>query len=149
MEIPDTLGFLLGTWRVTRRIENHQLGTAGLFEGTAFLGEQGLGNPATVGGRARYEELGELRFGTYCGQAQRSLEYVRLEDATVAVYFTDRRPFIELDLSTGAWHASHLCRDDRYEIATFVRSDSAVQEYWRVRGPATDYDAVTTLVRMG
>jgi len=55
---------------------------------------------------------------------------MRLEDATVMLYFTDRRPFIDLDLITGASHRSHLCGDDCYEIATFVRSHNVVQEYW-------------------
>jgi hypothetical protein len=81
-----------------------------------------FGCPSTVGGRARYDETGELHFGTYAGQAHRSLEYMRLENATVMLYFIDRRPFIDLDLSTGAWHSSHVCGDDCYEIAIFVRS---------------------------
>ena len=149
MEISDTLGFLLGTWRVTRRIENQKLGAFGSFEGTALLAEHDLGNPSTGSGRARYEETGELRIGTYSGQAHRSLEFVRLEDATVALYFTDHRLFIDLDLRTGASYADHLCGDDCYQIGTVVRSHRVVQEHWRVRGPTTDYDAVTTLERMG
>jgi hypothetical protein len=68
---------------------------------------------------------------------------------TVMVYFTDGRPFVDLDLRTGAWQSNHLCGDDRYEIATFVRSRNIVQERWGVQGPTTDYDAVTTLLRVG
>jgi len=130
METGDTLGFLLGTWRIMRWIEDHKLGAGGSFEGTATLTELPFGCPSTVRGRARYDETGELHFGTYAGQARRSLECMRLEDATVMLYFTDRRPFIDLDLITGASHRSHLCGDDCYEIATFVRSHNVVQEYW-------------------
>jgi hypothetical protein len=149
MEIVDTLGFLLGTWRVSRSIEDHQSRIRGSFEGTAALTEPPSGCNFSLGARARYDEEGELHFGTHMGQAYRSLEYMRLDDVTVMLYFTDGRPFVDLDLSTGAWQSNHLCGDDRYEIATLVRSRNIVQERWRVQGPTTNYDAVTTLMRVG
>jgi hypothetical protein len=99
--------------------------------------------------RARYDEAGELCFGTHMGQARRSLEYTRLDNATVMLNFPDGRPFIDLDLSTGAWQSNHLCGADRHEITTLVRSRHVVQERWWVCGPTTDYDAVTTLMRVG
>ncbi len=37
MEISDTLGFLLGTWKVTRSYTDHQAGTAASFQGRAVL----------------------------------------------------------------------------------------------------------------
>ncbi len=89
-----------------------------------------------------------MQFGTHIGRARRNLEYVRRDDATVMLYFTDARPFLDLDLTPGVWQSTHLCGDDRYEISTFVRSRNVVQERWRVTGPATDYDAVTTLRRV-
>ena len=147
--IVDTLGFLLGTWRIARSIEDHQTGTRGSFEGTATLTEAPIGCKATLEARAHYDEAGELRFGTYTGQAHRSLEYRQLHDVTVMLYFADGRPFVDLDLSTGAWQSNHLCGDDRYEIATLLRSRNIVQERWRVQGPMTNYEAITIHTRVG
>ncbi|MHB1712979.1 MAG: DUF6314 family protein [Acidimicrobiales bacterium] len=149
MEIADTLGFLLGTWRIERSIKDHQTGIRGSFEGTSTLVQTPIGRNCSAGVQARYDEAGELRFGTHLGQAHRSLEYMRLDDGAVMLYFTDGRPFVDLDLSTGAWQSTHLCGCDRYEIATLVRSRELVQERWQVRGPTTGYEAVTTLMRVG
>lgn len=52
-------------------------------------------------------------------------------------------------ISTGAWQSNHLCGDDRYEMATLVRSRNIVQERWRVRGPITNYEAITIHTRLG
>lgn len=65
------------------------------------------------------------------------------------LHFSDGRPYVELDLRSGAWQAVHDCGADRYEIETVVRSASTIEERWRVRGPAKDYTALTTLTRVG
>jgi hypothetical protein len=149
MEIVDTLGFLRGTWRIARSIEDHRIGTRGSFKGTATLTEDSIGCNVAFKARAHYVEVGELRFGTHRGQARRTLEYRQLDDATVMVYLANGRPFVDLDLSTGAWQSEHLCGDDRHEIATFVRSGNMLQEWWRVKGPVTNYEAITILTRVG
>lgn len=148
MEIMDTLGFLLGTWQVDRSIEDHQSGTQGSFEGTATFTEAAFGSDTHTEGRARYEESGELHFGDHVGQTHRGLDYVRSDTATVALLFTDGRPFVDLDLSAGAWQSTHLCGDDRYEITTHVRSADLIEERWWVAGPTKDYEAVTILTRL-
>jgi hypothetical protein len=157
--IGDTLGFLVGAWTVTRLIEDRRSGLSGSFAGRATLvwagGEPGPlvwaggepGPDATA--RASYREAGELRYGSYTGPAGRSLEYARLGEAAVMLYFPDGRPFTDLDLRRGRWRGSHLCGADRYDILTVALSRDLVQERWRVRGPAKDYDAVTTLRRAG
>jgi hypothetical protein len=99
--------------------------------------------------RAWYDETGQLCLGSHRGPAHRSLEYARRDDGTLMLYRPGGQPFIELDLTSGAWHASHPCGEDLYEISTVVRSRDIVQEYWRVQGPAKDYTAVTTLSRAG
>jgi hypothetical protein len=148
MQITDTLSFLLGSWELRRSITDHRSGSHGLFCGRAVLaGAQG--DAQAGAGRARYDEEGELSFGAHRGPASRHLEYVRLDSAAVFLYFSNGRPFVDLDLRTGGWRSFHDCVDDRYELHTVVRSDRVVQEYWRVRGPATSYDAVTTLTRVG
>jgi Family of unknown function (DUF6314) len=149
MVINDTLGFLTGRWNLTRLLEDHRSGIAGSFEGRAVLAGAPPGNRLSAGARAHYQETGELRFGCHHGPAHRSLEYIRLDNATVMLHFADGRPFTDLDLSTGAWRATHLCGADHYEITTFVRTRDVVQEHWRVRGPAKDYDAIANLSRTG
>ena len=144
MEIPDTLGFLLGTWELIRSYTDHRSQAASSFQGQAVLAMD-----ATAGaGRAWYEETGQLSLGSHRGPASRSLEYLRRPDGTVMLYRPGRQPYVDLDLASGAWDAVHPCGADRYEISTIVRSRDVVQEYWRVRGPDKDYTAVTTLRRV-
>jgi hypothetical protein len=146
MEIEDTLSFLLGTWALRREIDDRRSGILGTFTGRAEIaGERRYDGAATL--RARYEETGELRFGSRTGPAHRRLYCVRLPSRSVVLTFIDGREFIELDLRSGRSQASHVCGADRYEIATRILCDGALEERWRVRGPQKDYDALTTLVR--
>ena len=148
MLIADTLGFLLGRWDLSRSYTDHRCGTRGLFQGQAVVAMTGTGAAAAGLARARYEETGQLRFGSHQGPARRGLEYARQADGTLMLYRAGGQPFVELDLTSGAWHASHLCGEDRYEISTIVESPDVVQEYWRVHGATKDYTAVTTLRRV-
>ncbi len=147
LQLSDTLTFLLGAWRLDRTIVDHRAGSSGSFVGEASLvdgrGAGGSGPPE----RAHYEEAGELRIGAYRGPARRSLAYVRLDNGSVLLCFGDGRPFIDLDLSTGACQRVHDCGEDRYEIEVSVRSGDVIEERWRVQGPRKDYEAVTTLSR--
>jgi hypothetical protein len=56
--------------------------------------------------------------------------------------------YVDLDLRSGTWRSLHPCAEDHYEIVTVVRSPDEVEERWRVRGPAKDYEAVTMLRRL-
>jgi len=149
MQTADTLAFLLGTWDLTRSIEDHRLGTCGRFEGRATVLDTGSGGSSLVCERARYDESGELRFGTQVTRASRRLLYERLSDTSVMLHFADGRPFVELNLQSGEWRSVHHCGDDLYELATTVCSDTVVQEHWRVTGPRKDYVATTTFTRLG
>ncbi|HEX4289849.1 MAG TPA: DUF6314 family protein [Trebonia sp.] len=149
MLIADTLGFLLGRWDLSRSYTDHRGGTRGSFEGQAVVAMTGTGAAAGGPPRARYEETGELRLGSHQGPAHRGLEYARQADGTLMLYRAGGQPFVELDLTSGAWHAIHACGEDRYEISTVVESPDVVREYWRVTGPAKDYSAVTTMRRAG
>jgi len=144
MEISDTLSFLLGSWDVSRSYADCRGGTTGSFQGQAVLALD-AGGP----GRALYEETGQLCLGSHRGPARRILEFDRRADGAVMLYRPGRQPYVDLDLTSGAWETFHPCGADRYEISTVVRSHGVVQEYWRVRGPDKDYTAVTTLHRVG
>jgi hypothetical protein len=140
----DTLGFLLGMWTVERWLTDHRSGTDGRFEGSVAI----VATPSDDGARARYDEVGTMRFGTHEGPASRRLELVRLESTAVMLYFADGKPFVDLDLRSGTWSSRHPCGEDHHEILTVVRSNDEVEERWRVRGPTEDYDAVATLRRV-
>ena len=150
--VVDTFGFLLGKWTLVRFLRDHRSGTDGRFEGSATAtivqAPSGGNAVASAGTRARYDEAGTLRFGSHVGPASRSLELVRLESAVVMLYFTDGKPFVDLDLRNGTWRSSHPCGEDHYDIVTIVRSPGEVEEHWRVRGPTEDYDAVSVLRRL-
>jgi hypothetical protein len=65
----------------------------------------------------------------------------------VAVRFVDGRPFFDLDLLSGVCVAVHPCREDRYQIAFEVVSETLLLERWRVTGPSKNYSAQTTWQR--
>lgn len=146
MEVGDTLGFLLGRWSIRRSLVQRDGGRAS-FVGTGTYTEH---SGCDRGRRqARYEEVGELVFASYSGAAGRSLHYAAAPGGgPVAVHFSDGRPFVDLDLSTGSWTARHPCAEDEYEIATRVLAPDVLEERWRVRGPTKSYDAVTTMARL-
>ncbi len=144
MDVADTLAFLVGTWEVHRTVEDHRLGSSGTFAGTASVER----SPGDACASATYLEVGEVRFGAHRGPARRVLELRARGDGAVLLHFADGRPFVDLDLASGSWHATHDCGADRYELTTRVQSPTTVEERWRVRGPAKRYDAVTTLVRL-
>jgi Family of unknown function (DUF6314) len=149
VELVDTLAFLLGRWRISRTIDDHHGGTSGTFEGTAEVVRRQVTIAEGGEERARYDEVGTLRFGDHAGPARRRLVYVRRADATVMISFSDGRPFVDLDLRSGEWRTTHQCGADLHEITNAVVSADVMREHWRVRGPTTDYEATTTFVRTG
>ncbi|MGH9068995.1 MAG: DUF6314 family protein [Acidimicrobiales bacterium] len=152
MELPDTIGFLRGSWLVDRVIDDHLTGIRSRFVGTASLaGPEGGAGPGQAKDDSplatfRYQERGQLRCGRLVTRASRRLSYRRTGGAA-AVSFADGRPFVHLDLRHGSWLAEHLCGDDCYEVATEVTSAHTMEERWRVAGPAKDYEAVTLWLR--
>ena len=146
--IADTLSFLIGNWDIRRSITDHLSATDGSFAGRATLVVQGDGRGPGRPDEALYRESGNASFGTHTGPATRELRYVRRGESAVMLYFSDGRPFVDLDLTRGEWRSLHPCGEDRYETVTIVRSENTVEERWRVRGPAKDYEAVTFLTRL-
>lgn len=146
MEIVDTLGFLLGSWQVERRIEDHRVGICGSFRGVATFARHGTDAPGLTQ-KLRFHEVGELRFGLFSGPCERRLEYVQQEGTGVQVLFANGRPFIDVDFSRGRSATTHHCGRDLYEISHFVRSGDVLEETWRVRGPMKDYEATTAMIR--
>lgn len=150
--VEDTLGFLVpaaasSTWRIARVVEDHLDGSTATFQGSA-----GFRFDRSAEGRlglALYEEDGELCLGKYHGHSRRCLEYLDRGDGTAEVRFADGRHFVDLDLRSGSYSSLHLCGEDRYEIHSVVRSLDHMEERWLVSGPSKEYEAVTTLHRVG
>lgn len=135
----SVLGFLRGDWTVARQIADYRTGACGSFRGQASF--------TPVPGGIGYTEQGELRFGSHRGPASRSLIYRGRSDGGADVQFADGREFFRLDLSSGTWHAEHLCRDDRYAVTVTVLSADSFTETWQVAGPAKDYAMTARYVR--
>jgi hypothetical protein len=149
MQIADPLRFLLGTWSITRSIDDHRSGMSGLFEGSAVFTEIEIDEDSGLVTRASYEESGDLQFASHKGEAHRRLEYrAPIDGNSIDVVFSDGSPFIHLDLGGEVWRAVHLCGDDYQEIAITVPTGNEVRELWRVRGPETDYEASAVLTRL-
>ena len=142
MRVSNTLAFAAGHWRIERVLDDHRSGTQGRFAGRAVLT-----GPALPGDALQYLETGELCFGTHTGPATRALRYQGLPDGAVDVHFADGHRFYRLDLRSGRCTAVHQCGADRYEITYLVLGDDQMEERWRVRGPAKDYEATATLTR--
>lgn len=146
MEVRDTLGFLLGRWRVGRTLFNHRGGTIAQFTGRARVMATTTVAPVFGPAEAALVEIGVVTVGPHRGPASRRLRY-RDANGAAAAQFADGREFVSLDLRGGAWRAVHDCGLDRYEIETVVVGPDVIEERWRVRGPAKDYDAVATFIR--
>jgi hypothetical protein len=139
LAVPNTLGFLLGSWSIERMICDHRDGLETRFGGSAVVqaGDSG----------ATYTEQGEVSHGAYSGSARRRLWFAELADRTVRIDFRDGRPFLVLDLGTGVHRAVHRCGADIYELSFEVLDADRISEQWRVSGPAKDYVAETVWQR--
>jgi hypothetical protein len=137
-----TLEFLIGTWSVERRIDDVLSGDVGTFQGTATFVRDGGDS------RVRFDEGGIVRFGDYSGRASRRLFLTEGPDSLIDVSFADGHHFIELDLRAGYSQDHHQCVSDGYDVITTVLDDDRLEERWRVRGPAKDYEALTLMTRV-
>lgn len=152
VKVTDTLELLLGTWAVERVVYDRRNRAAGILEGTLKVIVQDGTWPASLPRamrRARYEETGRFRFRGHDGPAARTLLCLGRNDGTVLLQFVDGRPFVECDLRAGKWLAYHPCGEDSYEVAFSALSHDLLRERWRVTGPSKDYEAWTTLRRLG
>ena len=114
MDVAHTFVFLLGAWQVSRTIEDRRAKVSGTFEGSALLVVPPEWQARGVW--ARYDETGTLEFGGRSGPARCTLGYMRRQDGTVAIFFPDGSPYIDLDLRTGSCERDHPCREDQYHL---------------------------------
>ena len=144
----DPLDHLRGAWRVVRHIHDHRDDTVGTFEGLATFSDIERSTNADPTASLHLRETGHLLFGNFSGPAERSLLFSRSSPSTTHVSFADGRPFLDLELRSGASNALHRCGDDIYEVTFDFRSPDVVEETWRVRGPRKDYEASSVMSRV-
>jgi hypothetical protein len=125
---------LLGTWSLTRVVDDHRAGDRREVVGTVELTE-------VAPGRVRWTETGTMSWPGHAVAVSRTL-YVQLEERGWFVRFEDGRPFHPW--ATGQ-QVEHPCAPDHYrgliEIAgTPVESWTVT---WDALGPEKDYRMVT------
>lgn len=124
-----------GVWQVARSIDDARSGQQGGFDGTARFERDGEG--------LHYLEQGVMELGGTKFQAERRYLW-RTDDAGIAVFFDDGRPFHTInDTST----AAHWCDPDQYDVTYDFDSWPVWTAQWRVQGPRKDYVMVTTYRR--
>jgi hypothetical protein len=133
--IHDLRAFLLGTWRIVRRIHDARLGISGRLEGCARF------TPAPGG--LCYEETGQLAFGDYEGAATQRYWFAIDAPHAAEIHRADGSPFHRLELSSGTDDIVHHCADDRYHGRYRVLDADRLTIVWRVTGPRKRYRLAT------
>jgi hypothetical protein len=138
--VSDLRAFLLGTWRISRRIRDSSLDLSGRLAGCAIF------TPAPGG--LCYDETGLLRFGSHQGEATRQY-LLSIDRQTAEIHHADGSPFHRLELSSGEADIVHRCADDLYHGRYRVLGADCWTVAWRVTGPRKRYSLVTRHTRIG
>lgn len=129
-----------GRWRVARRIEDHWMGTTGLFDGVArFVAE--------AGGLA-YREVGELRLPQEPPMTAQRAYFWRDDGDGIAVSFDDGRPFHRIAAGARVVQDWHDCPPDTYDVSYNFTHWPRWRMIWRVQGPRKDYTSITDFSRL-
>jgi Family of unknown function (DUF6314) len=137
--IPDLRAFLLGSWRISRRIHDFRLGIRGRLEGFAVFA------PAADG--LVQEETGKLHFGDYQGEAMRRYRIAIGGGEAATIHQADGSLFHALDLSSGTADVQHPCAGDHYRGRYRVLHRDCFWVNWHVSGPRKHYRLATRYVR--
>ena len=128
--VADLRAFLLGPWRLDRRIFDRRMGVTGAFSGTVRFDADGAGLRAT--------ETGRMTYGGSETDADRVLLYRFKASSRARVLYPDGQFFHDLDLAAGRARVRHLCGQDDYVGGFWVPRDGIMIVRWRVRGPRKD-----------
>jgi hypothetical protein len=129
---------LLGTWALTRVVEDRRTGEQRAVAGTAVLAAEGAD-------RVRWSEAGTMTWPGHAVSVQRTLFVVRVGDGW-HVRFEDGRPFHPW--SVGAT-VDHPCEPDHYRGLIEVTGAPVVSWHvtWDATGPEKDYRMRSTYAR--
>jgi hypothetical protein len=139
--VADLREFLLGSWRISRRIYDARLGLSGRLEGSAAF------TPAPGG--LVYEEAGQLRFGAYEGEAAQRYRFAIDSSASATVHRADGSLFHRLELASGTADIVHACGADHYCGRYRVLDENRLRIVWHVAGPRKRYRMATLHSRIG
>lgn len=124
-----------GRWRITRRIEDHWMGTTGLFEGLARFTPDGQG--------LGYHEVGELKLPQEVPLAASRRFLWRRDADGIEVLYEDGTLFHRIAGNTRVVQAWHACGQDDYEVSYNFTHWPDWRMIWRVRGPRKDYTSIS------
>ena len=120
----------LGTWAISREIDDFKAGATAQFTGKAVIAEASC--------NWDYSEEGQLSLaGGYKMQANRSYIWSPREGG-FDVFFEDGRFFHHIPLLPKA-EASHWCDPDQYEVSYDFSLWPEWRSTWRVNGPRKNY----------
>jgi hypothetical protein len=133
------LSDFLGSWQMSRWIDDRLAGRKGRFVGTARLELEGQG--------ARYREEGTLRLGEGPAlAATRGYLWLPAEGG-IEVRFADGRPFHRFTPHGRAPGTDHPCGRDFYRVTYDLTYWPSWETVWTVTGPAKDYIMATRYAR--
>ena len=122
---------LLGTWTLTRLVDDHRAGERREVVGTAELSE-------VADGLVRWTESGTMTWAGHAVPVSRTLRVVRDDDGWF-VHFEDGRPFHPWAIGR---QVDHPCAPDHYRGLIEV-ADGSWTVTWDAVGPEKDYRMVT------
>lgn len=131
-ESAPTLLDLLGTWDLSRVVQDHLTGERREVHGTATL-------TLAAPDRVRWHEEGTMTWAAHAVPVQRTLDVVRSGDGWL-VLFADGRVFHPWAVGQ---QVEHPCAPDHY-VGLVEVLDDAWTVRWRATGPEKDY-AMTTV----
>jgi 8-oxo-dGTP pyrophosphatase MutT (NUDIX family) len=147
--VSDLAGYLSGTWRAKRTIEDRLTRKVGAFTGTVTfaLDDDAAAPPSAGPQRMTSHEEGTLTMsGLRPVPAYRTHRWT-LTGSTAEVFFEDGRRFHALRMDSGADAPSHWCSPDQYSGTFATDSPSAMTWRWDVMGPHKDLTLATELTR--
>lgn len=135
---------LLGTWSLTRVVDDRVAGERRDVRGTATLEQESPG-------RIRWSETGTMTWGGHAVPVSRTLyieRHLDRGDGAWSVHFEDGRLFHPWAVGT---RVDHLCAPDHYRgLVEVDAEDEPVTRWsveWRASGPEKDYVMRTRLTR--
>ena len=133
-------GYLEGTWRLDRRIEDRRGASDGVFSGEARFAAEGTD-------ALHYREDGTMRMGTHTMKASQAYRW-QFDARGADVAFTDGRPFHRVAPREGTATALHDCPPDTYRVVYRFETPDRWRQRWIVTGPRKDHTIESVFTRL-
>ena len=133
-----TIDDFIGSYDVSRVIEDTRAGATSRFEGQAEITLSHDG--------ALYSETGALIIADQRFEAERKYLWSQ-NSGKILVCFDDGRAFHDFDPSLGGLASEHLCGEDMYRGGYDFSNWTSWFVTWKVLGPRKDYTSRTSYIR--